>query len=201
MIKTPDARRLRRYAVLGLALIASAGIAIVATYSAGGTKRPLVSRPTGGLAQDGTQSPKVKGRDHRMPKAKSGPLDDSATVSYPAVEMTVSPPSGAVPTGETTASVLASFVEQQVPANALDTVLGSESPTVTFASITELAPSSPAVTAGVPFDGWVVTYATSPAVSYGSSSIPSDDVCSFVGVQDAGNSEWTNFFQTCSPPS
>ncbi len=123
------------------------------------------------------------------------------TVSYPAEQVTITAPSGSPPSSQSASSVLEAFKTQPVPMSVLNTVLNTETPDVAFATVTEGSPTSPEVTAGVPFPAWVVTYASSPAVSYGPGTIPKDSRCKFVGIEDSATATWTDFFQSCSPQS
>jgi hypothetical protein len=92
---------------------------------------------------------------------------------------------------------LQSFKTQDVPLNALGSDLNSVTPTVEFSTVTQTHPVDPNVVADQPYNAWVVTYPQSPVVSLGRGPLPGSLKCQFVGIQDVGTGEWTEFFQSC----
>lgn len=140
----------------------------------------------------------------RAAKQRSSGGEDSAatgTMSFRAEQVTIAQPTTGQPSNQSAASALQSFKNQQVPQSVIDTVIDSQDPTVSFASVTEGSPSSQEVSANTPFAAWVVMYQTSPAGLYGPGTLPENASCAFVGIQDSATGDWVNFFQSCSPRS
>jgi hypothetical protein len=79
----------------------------------------------------------------------------------------------------------------------LGDLLGRGPASVALQTVTETTPVVPDVTAGVPYQAWVVTYKGAPPVPAPEGA---DGVtCTFVGVMKV-DGEWTEFFEDCPPP-
>ena len=70
---------------------------------------------------------------------------------------------------------------------------------MTASTITDQDPISPDVTAGEPYQGWVVTFPNVPVVSYGPKKISGS--CPLIAIMDSATGHWTEFFQTCQTGS
>ncbi len=133
-----------------------------------------------------------------LAKNPGRPTVNAWTTTYPSEGVTLGPvlaqPSGA----ESSSSVLKSFASEDVARGVLGSYLTNETPTVVYQSVTESHPIDSSITADTPFNAWVVTYPSVPAVSYGPVATPSGLSCPFIGIQDAASGRWTEFFQSCS---
>lgn len=122
-------------------------------------------------------------------------------ITYPDVGINVSASAPASPgrlasAASSPASVLSSFRRQIAPQHVLGSILSSQTPVTSLRVVTELYPTSPDVTARMPYTAWVVTYRNTPCLLLGRSKGGSFPGCKFVGIMDASTGAWTKFFQT-----
>ena len=178
----------------------------------------VTAAATAGLAASATNGGHHAGPDPRIPAGKALPASkrDAGSAHIPAARYTfpdqgvnlgraaISPPLhrkmgtlSLAPTALTSDRVLASFQAQAAPGGVLGDLLGRGPASVALQTVTETTPVVPDVTAGVPYQAWVVTYKGAPPVPAPEGA---DGVtCTFVGVMKV-DGEWTEFFEDCPPP-
>lgn len=128
--------------------------------------------------------------------------DNTGSTVYPSEGVTLSAPTLPVPPAATAAgssdSVMQSLRAQEPARGLLGASIDSTTYTVEQKSVTETMPTAVNVTAGVPYDGWVVTFTGVTPVSYSGHPLPSGLSCRFVGIMSIATGTWTEFFVTCT---
>lgn len=126
-------------------------------------------------------------------------------MTYPDQGVTVSPPSSqaaqdaAESSISTPSAAVTSFDQYPAAQSAFGLAATSGSPTASLATVTEQDPISAGVSAGVPYQAWVVTVRGPVRVfgGPGSTPPPAGTECDDVGIFDFQLSTWTELLQSC----
>lgn len=128
-----------------------------------------------------------------------------AALTYPAQGVQVGAPSAqalryAATSGLSTSSAaVAGFKQDRAAQGAFGSAITSGHPTAALATVTEQYPVTAGVSAGVPYQAWVLSV-RGPAAFYGgpgSRPPPAGLQCDDVGIYDLQLSKWTELLQSC----
>ncbi len=128
-----------------------------------------------------------------------------AALTYPAQGVQVGAPSAqalryAAASGLSTSSAaVAGFRQDRAAQGAFGSAITSGDPTAALATVTEQYPVTAGVSAGVPYQAWVLSV-RGPAAFYGgphSRPPPAGLQCDDVGIYDLQLSKWTELLQSC----
>lgn len=100
----------------------------------------------------------------------------------------------------TSAEVVSELSGYALAKSILGSQLQSISPAVTLAEVTESEPTLPGVAAGVGYPAWVISFAGTKPMWFGTAPNPppANQTCTTVVIYDLAASAWSTAFQNCS---